>query len=141
MEEPLTLGLLLIPLLSGFILLWLLPYSRFYIAELEHHGLFIYSAAVGALLLCASRLIVIIAAHVAPLTVECLRQKLVSYAPIPHPGTFVGVFILGAGIGLVGMLADSSRRALYRSAAHADALLRFLLEALTCPPETGRTGE
>jgi hypothetical protein len=135
MEEPLALGgLLLLPLIGGFLLADLLHYTRYYYKEIEGHRIFFVSGAFAAGLLGISRILIVVAKSIDLQGVEYLRCKIYKYAPIPYFVTFLGAFLLGPLIAmafntLVVRSPEWSRRLLLTSLEKEDSFHYFLFKS------------
>lgn len=129
MEEPASLGLLLLPVMGGFLLIMFSSRWRFYFNELEGHKLFFASAGLGTLLLGASRLIVL-GGHWLDrwLDLNPFRRWAYEFLPTPYSGTLLLSLVLGLLIGIFSNVRMSREKALRKAAEHADGLLGFLLD-------------
>src|SRR5579872_2244348 len=96
MEEPLALGLLLLPITGGFLLMFWSKRWRFRVNEMEGHKLFFASAAAGTGLLCFARLVIWLGKRLPQSTFLLDSQQFIQELfPVPYSCTLFIAFISG----------------------------------------------
>ncbi len=131
--DPSAQGLLLIPLIGGFLFLELCNWTRFLFRRQQGYRVFLWAAATGLGLLGLSRLVVVASALLDGTALgpfrDPFRNAMAAYADFRLSGTAIGALLLGVFLAVGCNLLISKREAFLRAAARKDSFLQLLLSA------------